>query len=142
MILAGAAHVLTCPPLQAAGVTGFVLGAIALIMSCICCACICKNANGLINCICWLLVTLLVLAFLGTLIANTVFVAENIEFVFSNGTHLNISSNTTVVCPAPAVSLGVMVVSYWLFILFTSFCICTTCVCLSNMLQTSEGNNA
>ena len=124
MILAGAAHVLTCPPLQAAGVTGFVLGAIALIMSCICCACICKNANGLSNCnqcrTC-MLVTLLVLAFTGTLIANTVSVAENIEFVFSNGTYLANTTNTTVVCPAPAVSLGVMVVSYGLCILFTLF---------------------
>ena len=144
MILAGAAQVLACPPLQAAGATGFILGAIALLLSCICCACICRSSgNSLIHCICWLLVTLLVLAFFGTLIANTVYVADNMEFVFSNGTYIDVNTAVIVQCATPTVSLGVMIFSYMLFILFALFYICTTytctCVCLS---QISEENNA
>ena len=115
-----------CAPLSGAASSGLVLGSITYIMSILCCAYCCNIKNPTVQCLCCSAVTLLTLAFLAALIANTVFVAQNINFINDP-----LPSN----CSSPKVALAAMSLSWILLPMFGLFCMCSAYICMEKCLQ-------
>ncbi|XP_064404384.1 uncharacterized protein LOC135349720 isoform X2 [Halichondria panicea] len=120
-----------CAPLSGAASSGLVLGSITFIMSILCCAYCCNIKSSTVQCLCCSAVTLLTLAFLAALIANTVFVAQNINFIN------DLPSN----CSSPKVALAAMSLSWILLPMFGLFCLCSAYICMEKCLETIMRDN-
>ncbi len=125
-IFAAAVGLLSCAPLSGAASSGLVLGSITFIMSILCCAHCLNMKSPTVRCLCCSAVTLLTLAFLATLIANTVFVA-------------NFINNPAGICSSTEVAPAVMGLSWILLPLFGLFCLCSTFICVDKPI--SDANN-
>jgi len=121
-----------CPQLEGAAATGLVLGVVTLLLSFVCCLRCFKTESLLTHCICCSTISLLSLLFFVALIPNTVFVAQNIDFIRANGT----ISGTP--CDTPVISLAVMGISYAMLPLFGLFCLCSFCLFTFKFSKTDE----
>ena len=119
--LAAAVGLLSCATLSTVAISGLVLGSISLTMSIICCAhrhCFKLEGPTLrcLQCLCCSAVLLLTVTFLAALIANTVFVAQNINFI----------NDPAGLCSSTEVAPAVMGLSYSLLPMFGLFCLWST----------------
>ena len=123
-VCAAAVGLVSCITLYGAAVSGLILGVVTFLMSLLCCFHFCATDNVIIRCFCCSTATILLLTFFGALISNTVFVAENINFIYGDNN-----------CQSPVVAVAVMGMSWVMLLLFGLFCLCSCCLCLNSKMS-------